>query len=649
MGKRQNRPNFTLLWAAGAFAAICWLIEPLISGIVATGSVLAGVVVAPEAGDLSVRGGIAFLFILMGLYEQTMLARLEKSERRYHELVERIPDVTWTAGRSGERLFVSPNAATVLGHAPEALVAGGATLWWGGVHPDDAAEVRAAFAALFETDTPFDVEYRMRRGDGRWIWLHDRAVATYLSGGRQLADGVITDVTDRKEAQEALHYVSYFDTLTGLPNRTLLRDRLGQGLAQARRHGGGVAVLMLNVVGLREVHDTHGDRAAERVLKDVVQRLTGTVREEDTVARWGGDDLAVVLPDTHDLSTAAQVAQKLIGVLDTVVEADGHRLPMGACVGISLFPAHGADSETLLRNAATAMDRGRALGRNSYQVYTQDMHTRAAHRMKLEAGLRQAIERDEIRVVYQPQVDVTDGRIVGMESLARWESPDRGLVMPGEFIPLAEETGLIVPIGLKLLEQSCAETKAWADQGLPPVRVSVNLSGRHFWGAGLADSVAGILTRTGLDPRCLELEITEGTMMQNVAQTVRTLERLKAMDLRVAIDDFGTGHAALSYLKRFPVDTLKIDRSFVIDCHRDPDDAAITRAIIAMAHSLRLEVVAEGVEEEAQLAFLRDHGCKVVQGYLFSRPVAPREMAALLAGGGRMRVPGGARPAAPVG
>jgi diguanylate cyclase (GGDEF)-like protein/PAS domain S-box-containing protein len=646
MGKRQNRPNFTLLWAAGAFAAICWLIEPLVGGMVATGSVLAGALVVPEPSDLSVRGGIAFLFILMGLYEQTMLARLEKSERRYHELVERIPDVTWTAGRLGERVFVSPNATEVLGHAPEAVVAGGAALWWEGVHPDDLAEVRAAYAALFETGTPFDVEYRMRRRDGRWIWLHDRAVATYASGGHRFADGVITDVTDRKEAQEALHYVSYFDTLTGLPNRTLLRDRLGQGLAQARRHGGGVAVLMLNVVGLREVHDTHGDRAAERVLKDVVGRLTGAVREEDTVARWGGDDLAVVLPDTHDLSTAAQVAQKLIGVLDTVVEADGHRLPMGACVGISLFPAHGADSETLLRNAATAMDRGRALGRNAYQVYTQDMHTRAAHRMKLEAGLRQALERDEIRVVYQPQVDVTDGRIVGMESLARWESPERGLVMPGEFIPLAEETGLIVPIGLKLLEESCAEAKAWADQGLPPVRVSVNLSGRHFWGAGLADSVAGILARTGLNPRNLELEITEGTMMQNVPQTVRTLERLKAMDLRVAIDDFGTGHAALSYLKRFPVDTLKIDRSFVIDCHKDPDDAAITRAIIAMAHSLRLEVVAEGVEEPAQLDFLRDHGCKVVQGFLFSRPVPPGEMAALLAGGGRMRVPGGARPAA---
>jgi diguanylate cyclase (GGDEF)-like protein/PAS domain S-box-containing protein len=643
--QRQNRPNFTLLWAAGAFAAICWLLEPLVGGIVSTGSVLAGALIVPEPSDLSVRGGIALLFVLMGLYEQAMLGRLEKSERRYHELVERIPDVTWTAGRRGERVFVSPNAAHILGHAPDALLAGGADLWWDGVHPDDAAEVRAAFAALFETDTPFDVEYRMRRGDGRWIWLHDRAVATYRHGGHQLADGVITDVTDRKEAQEALHYVSYFDTLTGLPNRTLLRDRLGQALAQSRRHGAVVAVLMLKVLGLHEVHDTHGDRAAERVLKDVVARLTGAVREEDTVARWGGDDLAVVLPDTQDLATAAQVAQKLIGVLDTVVESDGHRLPLGACVGISLFPDHGADSETLLRNAATALDRGRAMGRNAYQVYTPDMHTRAAHRMKLEAALRQAIERDELRIVYQPQVDITDGRIVGMESLARWESPERGLVMPSEFIPLAEETGLIVPIGLKLLEHSCAEAKAWADRGLPPVRMSVNLSGRHFWGASLAESVAGALSRTGLDPRSLELEITEGTMMQNVAQTVRTLERLKAMDLRIAIDDFGTGHAALSYLKRFPVDTLKIDRSFVIDCHKDPDDAAITRAIIAMAHSLRLEVVAEGVEEAAQLDFLRDHACHVVQGYLFSKPVSPEAMAALLAGGGHMQVPAPTRPA----
>jgi EAL domain-containing protein (putative c-di-GMP-specific phosphodiesterase class I) len=232
-----------------------------------------------------------------------------------------------------------------------------------------------------------------------------------------------------------------------------------------------------------------------------------------------------------------------------------------------------------------------------------------------------------------------------MESLARWESPERGLVMPAEFIPLAEETGLIVPIGLRLLEQCCAEVKGWHDRGLPPVRVSVNLSGRHFWGAGLVESVAGALERTGLPPTALELEITESTMMQNVEQTVRTLERLKAMDLRVAIDDFGTGHAALSYLKRFPVDTLKIDRSFVIDCHKDPDDAAITRAIIAMAHSLRLEVVAEGVEEAEQLAFLREHACHVVQGYIFSRPVSPEAMAALLAGGGHMRVPGGTRSA----
>jgi diguanylate cyclase (GGDEF)-like protein/PAS domain S-box-containing protein len=638
--RRNRRPNFTLLWAAGAFAAVCWLLEPLISEAVTGGSFLAGVLVLPDPTDLWVRASIVLLFVLMGMYEQAMLGRLERSERKYHDLVERIPDVTWTADAAGGRVFVSPNASQVLGYAPRELYTGAADLWWNITHPDDSGEVRSAYATLFGDGTPFDLEYRVRHKTGAWVWMHDRAMATYERGGRRFADGVMTDVTARKEAQEQLHYVSYFDPLTGLPNRTLLRDRLGQALAQARRHEHHVAVLLLEISGFREINDTHGAATGDPALCDAVERLKTALREEDTIARWGGDDLAVVLPEVPDPAYAAHVAQKLINLLDTVIVVDDAELPLGACVGVSLAPEHGTDPDTLLRNAATAMVQSRRMGRNAYHIYTKDLHTRAAHRLKLEAALRRALEQGEIQTYYQPQVDLASGRVVGMEALARWQSPELGLVMPGEFIPLAEETGLVVPIGLQVLELACRQLRRWEQDGLPPVRVSANLSGRHFWEHDLSASVRQVLEATGLDPRYLELEITESTMMQNVDQTIRTLDNLKAMDLHLAIDDFGTGHASLSYLKRFPLDTLKIDRSFVIDCPRDADDAALTRAIIAMAHSLRLSVVAEGVETVEQLAFLKAHRCDTVQGYLFARPLPADQMAKILASGGILQVPG---------
>jgi len=642
MGGQERRPNFTLLWAAGAFSAMCWLLEPLVTHALSSGGAFAAVVVLPDPQEMWVRAGIVLLFVLMGLYEQAMLSRLERTERRYHDLVERIPDVTWTADPDGARAFVSPNVERVLGCPPNALLAPDSEAWWERVHPDDLGAVRAAYCALFETETPFDLEYRMRRADDRWLWVHDRAMATYAQRGRRFADGVLTDVTERKEAQEALHYVSYFDPLTGLPNRTLLRDRLGQALTQRRRHGHHVAVVLVEIVGLRQIHDTHDGAAAEAVLKDVVALLKASLREEDTIARWGMDDLAIILPEIPESTYSAHVAQKLVRLLDTVAEFEGTRLPLGGCAGVAVAPQHGADADTLLRNGATALEQAKRMGRHTCQVYTRDMRTRAAHRLKVEAALRQALERDQIRVYYQPQVDLSSGRVVGMEALARWEDPERGLILPGEFVPLAEETGLVVPLGLRVLWLACRQVRAWADAGIPPVRVSVNVSGRHFWEQGLDASVRRVLADTRLEPELLELEITEGTMMQNVEQTIRTLDRLKAMNLRLAIDDFGTGHASLAYLKRFPVDTLKIDRAFVTDCPRDPDDAALTRAIIAMAHSLRLSVVAEGVEEADQLAFLKAHDCDVVQGFLFGHPQPPERMMEMLAEDAPVALPAGA-------
>jgi len=394
--------------------------------------------------------------------------------------------------------------------------------------------------------------------------------------------------------------------------------------------------MFLDLDRFKIINDTLGHPMGDRLLKGVAQRLRSCLREGDTVARLGGDEFMVVLPAIAHAEDAARVGQRILDALSVPFNFEGHELHIGVSIGIALYPNDGKSAEALLKNADIAMYRAKEQGRNNYQFYTPALNDMAFERLTLENSLRRALERREFVVHYQPQVSLNTGQIVGMEALVRWRHPELGLVAPMKFIPVAEETGLIVPIGEWVLQMACAQNKAWQEAGFPPLRVTVNLSARFFRRKDLMETVARILKETGLDPDYLELELTEGTTMENAEATIRTLHELKEMGVHLSIDDFGTGYSSLSYLKRFPLATLKIDRLFVQDITTSSDGAVITLAIIAMAHSLGLKVIAEGVETEEQLAFLRAHRCDEMQGYLFSRPIPAEAFTQLLREGRRL-------------
>jgi diguanylate cyclase (GGDEF)-like protein len=440
------------------------------------------------------------------------------------------------------------------------------------------------------------------------------------------------------ELKRRLAQLVNYDALTGLPNRTLLHDRLSQALAQAQRNRRVVGVVFLDLDHFKIINNTLGHATGDRLLKAVAERLAGCVCQGDTVARPGGDEFTLMLPEVEDTQAVAGVAQRVLDTLAAPFELDGREVFVAASLGIALSPFDGDDAETLLKNADTATYQAKKHGRNNYQFYSAEMNVKAFERLALETSLRRALEREELLVHYQPQVDLSTGRVVGTEVLVRWQHPHLGLVSPTRFIPLAEETGLIAPIGEWVLRTACAQNKSWQQAGYAPLCVAVNLSVRQFKQANLVQTVERVIRETGLDPRYLELELTESIFMQNAKATIQTLRELKEMGVKLSIDDFGTGYSSLSYLQRFPIDALKIDQSFVRDITTDPSDAAIGQAIISMAHSLRLKVVAEGVETEEQLAFLQRDRCDQMQGYYFSRPLPVEAFTQLLQEGRRLQI-----------
>jgi diguanylate cyclase (GGDEF)-like protein len=426
---------------------------------------------------------------------------------------------------------------------------------------------------------------------------------------------------ERERAEATVEHQAHYDLLTNLPNRTTFHDRLTVALAQAGRNRKMLAVLFVDLDRFKTIVDTLGHTMGDQLLRSVAERLGEHLEAGDTLARLGGDEFVILLPHINRTDRAVRVAQRILEAIKPPFHFGNQELHVTMSIGITLYPYDGEDVDTLLKNADTALYRAKEQGRNNYQLYTPAMNARAFERLALENSLRKALERNEFSLYYQPQIDMRSGVIVGVEALLRWQHPDLGIVYPSEFISIAEETGLIMKLGEWVTHTACAQNQAWQKAGLPAMTMAVNLSSRQFQQQDLVENVAKTLKETGLAPRWLEMEITEGIAMQNADYTNVLLRGLKEMGIRVALDDFGPGYSSLSYLKKFPIDTLKIDQSFVRDLNTDPNDAAIANAVIVLAHSLKLKVVAEGVETVEQETFLRGHQCDAYQGFLFSAPL----------------------------
>jgi diguanylate cyclase (GGDEF)-like protein len=434
-------------------------------------------------------------------------------------------------------------------------------------------------------------------------------------------------------AKDKLEHLVHHDTLTGLPNRTLLQDRLGQAIELARRQGRQLALMFMDLDQFKHVNDSLGHPVGDQLLQSVAQRLVGCVRHSDTVSRQGGDEFVLLLPYIEHAEDAALSAQKLLAALAPPHHLDEHDLHIGASIGISIYPDDGRDAETLIKCADTAMYDAKESGRNTYKFFEPRMNAQAVQRQSIETSLRLALERQEFVLHYQPKIDLQHGTTTGVEALIRWQHPQRGLLAPAQFVPIAEDCGLILPIGRWVLHEACNQAHAWLQAGLPPITIAVNASTSEFHAADYLENVRAVLEAAHLEPRYLELELTESVLMRDVASTESVLHALADLGVKLAVDDFGTGYSSLSYLRKFPIDTLKIDQSFVNRMLGNADDAAIVSAVISMAKALRLQVIAEGVETPEQVAFLLAQHCDEGQGYHFGRPVAAEALATLLQAG----------------
>jgi diguanylate cyclase (GGDEF)-like protein/PAS domain S-box-containing protein len=584
-----------------------------------------GVAVFAGLGGAAV-GWLGFRVLRLGrAYRRLMVEEqgLRASEERFRALVQHAADVILVIEADGTVRHVSPAVQTVLGYEPDRLVG---TRGWALIHEGDGQSAQAFHAELLDRrGVSRSVELRWQHRDGSWRWLEVKGTNLLHQAGVR---GIVLnarDISRHKSLEQQLVQRALHDQLTGLPNRMLFMDRLEQALERSARRGKFAAVLFLDLDRFKLVNDNLGHDHGDQLLVQVADRLRGCLRRVDTIARIGGDEFTVLLEDVGAAADAALVSERIIEAFRGSFRVENQEIFVGASIGIALGGRdQGTTAQGLLRNADIAMYRAKANGRACFEVFKSSMRETVKGRLKMETELRRALDRGELRLHYQPQVDLRTARIVGLEALVRWEHPERGLVPPGSFIPIAEETGLILPIGRWVLETACRQASVWradAEIGLDLV-MAVNLSPRQFRHPRLVADVGQVLTESGLDASGLEVEITEGTAMGDADATVKTLEHLKAIGIRLAIDDFGTGYSSLGYLKRFPIDVLKVDRSFVAGLPANRGDAAIVRAVVGLTRALGLKAVAEGVETKDQLDELRGLGCDQGQGYLFGRPTA---------------------------
>jgi diguanylate cyclase (GGDEF)-like protein/PAS domain S-box-containing protein len=557
------------------------------------------------------------------------IERLRESEERFSSTMELAAIGIAHVGEGGRFLYVNPQLCEMLNYTEEELL--GLSVKQishaGDVSATDDLGEKLRIGAI----KSFKLEKRYLRKDGSPVWVGLTIAAKRDRFGRHLYDvSVIEDISARKGAEERIQYLASHDGLTGLPNRAMFAQLLNLAVETARRYDRRFAVLFIDLDRFKVINDTLGHEAGDVLLREMAARLRECLRASDVVARLGGDEFVVLVQEVSEPGQVAAIARNILAEVMKPIVILGQECRVTASIGICMHPEEGQDDQSVMKHADMAMYAAKEEGKNTYQFYSSAMHAHSIERLTLETNLRRALEQKELHLHYQAKVDFKDGSITGVEALLRWDNPTLGAVSPTQFIPVAEETGLIVPIGKWVLRTACEQNVAWLREGLPPVRMSVNLSMRQLNDEGLTREIETVLRETGMSPDLLELEVTESMIMHNAERAVRILTAIKALGVRLAIDDFGTGYSSLAHLKRFPIDTLKVDRSFIREIPKDTEDRAIAEAIIAMGKTLSLTVVAEGVETPEQQAFLSERACDEMQGYYFSTPVPPEEFAALL-------------------
>lgn len=583
----------------------------------------------PIKGIISGAIGVVATFIvcLIGFFRSlSSRRRIETASQQswlLQNVIDAIPTPVFYKDTSGIYLGCNVAFEKFIGLSRGQII--GKTVY--DVSPKDLADVyHAADEKLFASGGSQSYENSVVYADGtRHEVLFHKAVFQKCDGSLGGLVGTFIDITERKRAEAAALYLSHFDLTTELPNQVLFTDRIHQAIAQAHRLEQRFAIICLDLDHFKKINNAYGHSSGDRLLKKVGDRISVCLREDDTVARMGGDSFNLLLPNIGSEEMAAKVAQKILDNLKVPFDVEDREVFVTASMGVALYPYDGHDAATLLKNADNALQRAKERGRDNHHFFDPAMNARAESQMSLELRLRRAIEADEFSLFYQPQIDAVSGMAIGAEALIRWNDPDMGLVLPDLFIPLAEQASLISAIGDWVLHEACKQSAIWQRSGLPPLRIAINLSPRQFQRTDLYRNVDRALKDTGLPPECLSLEVTESAVMQDVDHTIETLVRLKNLGVHLAIDDFGTGYSSLSYLRRFPIDLIKVDRSFIMDIPASQDDIAIVSAVIAMAHQLNIKVLAEGVQTLEQRDILLSHQCDELQGYLFAHPLPADE------------------------
>ena len=570
---------------------------------------------------------------VLGLFANRIAAELtqkpiEKELKLAAGVFDKSVEAIIIADKNANILRVNPAFTRITGYAPEEVIDKNPSMWSSGVH--DKVFYQQFWQALLANGSwQGEIINRKKNGEHYPTW-QTITIVKDDSGKPIQFISIFSDISEKKQSEEQIYQLAHFDAVTRLPNRTSFHHQLESAIEQSKRHSANLSLLFLDVDNFKLINDTLGHSYGDQLLKEIAKRLKQVVRHEDCLSRPGGDEFTIILSNTRSDEDAALVSRKILDCLSRPVQLKNTEVIVTVSIGISSYPNDGDSVSILLKNADSAMYRAKEKGKNNFQFYTEEMHIRATQRLQLERSMHAAIEQDQFVLHYQPQVDSESGDIVACEALIRWQHPERGMISPGEFIPVAEDSGLIVPLGEWVLETACQQHKQWLNQGIMPVRIAINLSGRQLFGQDLSEIIAEKITRMAIDPKYLELELTESILMEHVQDTIAILSKLRKMGLHLSIDDFGTGYSSMAYLKRFPINKLKIDQSFIRDLAIDNDDAAIVTATIAMAHSLNLDVIAEGVETSEQLQFLKQHHCEEVQGYYFSRPLPAAEMTELL-------------------